>query len=160
MADTREADRPGVTAAEAARELFARLPVPGKDIVWLADELIGIVQHFGSVALFRLPDADAHTLVCRAGSEQPFSPGRGALRLFRPLLARIAVVASDETGTEFRPYGGRYTLTRSSRTGPVRLEIEFTNTPAIQQLTITRVPASVAPRTATADAGVLPLPTA
>jgi hypothetical protein len=62
------------------------------------------------------------------------------------LLARLAQVGSDETGTECNPYGDRFALTRSSRSGPVRLEVEFTNTPASQELVITRTPVTAAPR--------------
>ena len=141
MANSYETNRQAVTAAEAVQELFARLPQSDKDIVWLADELIGIVQHIGAVSLEVERDGNGIAwLVCRS---QPTDPdlkidGRGPLRLFRPLLARLAVLCSEESGTEFQPYGGRYGLTRSSRTGPVRLDVEFTNTPATQRLTISR----------------------
>ena len=119
MADTRETNCPAVTAAEAVQELFARLPLPGKDLVWLADELLGIVQHVGSASLEVVrDDADHRSLVCRSECGDPVElPGRGPLSLFRPLLARIAKVGSDETGTECNPYGDRFTLTRSSRSG-------------------------------------------
>jgi hypothetical protein len=165
MADTHETDRAGVSAADAVRALFAQLPAPGKDLIWLADELIGIAQHAGSVMLARVADSDAHALVCRTDADPPFSPGRDAVRLFRPLLARLAVLGADETGTEPQLYGGRYALTRSSRGGPVRLEIEFTNTPGLQQLTITRVPVSAprlssAPEVAEGADGAAPQPLA
>ncbi len=138
-----------MTAAEAVRDLFAHLPAHGKDLVWLADELIGIVQHVGPVFLEVVrDDADNHSLVCRSGSTTPALTlaGRGPLYLFRPLLARLAKLGSDETGTECSPYGDRYALTRSSRSGPVRLGIEFTNTPASQRLAITRTPVTAALR--------------
>jgi hypothetical protein len=150
MADTHEADRSGLTADGAVRELFARLPVPGRDVVWLVDQVISITQHVGSVALERVQDADGPVLACRTNSAQLVVVGRDALRLFRPLLARFAVLGADETGGEPQLYGGRYALVRSSRTGPVRLEVAFTNTPSSQQVTITRVPAAVAPRTGSA----------
>jgi hypothetical protein len=147
MADTHEANRPGLSADGAVRELFAQLPVAGKDVVWLADQVISIAQHLGSVALARVQDADGPALVCRTDSAQRVVAGRDPLRLFRPLLARFAVLGADETGGDPQLYGGRYALVRSSRTGPVRLEVAFTNTPGDQQVTITRVPAGVAPRT-------------
>jgi hypothetical protein len=142
MAEPREADRPLVTPADAVGELFGRLPVPGKDVVWLADELVAIVQHVGSVSLqVEQDEGGSWSLVCRS-TPPPAHPirfsGRGPLYMFRPLLARLAKMASEETATEFQPYGGRYTLTRSSRIGPVRLDVEFTNTPASQRLCITR----------------------
>jgi hypothetical protein len=138
-----------MTAVEAVRELFARLPVPGKDLVWFVDEFIAVVQHIGSVSLEVARDSSgSSSLLCRSDSTTLSIPGRGSTSLFRPMLARLAVVGSDETGTEFQPYGGRYTLTRSSRSGPVRLEIDFTNTPATQRLTIARILVTATPRPA------------
>jgi hypothetical protein len=151
MADTHEADHPSLSAG-AVRDLFAQLPVPGKDVVWLADQVLAIAQHLGSLTFEHLFDNGVHSLVCRAGSEPPFSPGRHALRLFRPLLARFAVLGADETGGEPQLYGGRYSLVRSSRIGPVQLDIEFTNTPGSQRLAITRVPIPQAQRTGSAPA--------
>jgi len=52
------------------------------------------------------------------------------------------VIAAEETGTEFQPYGGRYYLFRTGPNGPVRLDVDFSNTPASQRLTITRTPAA------------------
>jgi len=150
MADTHEAARPGLTADGAVRDLFAQLPVPDRDIVWLADQVVAVAQHLGSVALERVSDADGPALICRTHATQHVIAGRDPLRLFRPLLARIAVLGADETGTEPQLYGGRYSLTRSSRIGPVRLEIEFTNTPSNQRISITRVPVGLAPRTSSA----------
>lgn len=156
MADTHEADRPGLSADGAVRELFAQLPVPGKDVVWLADQLIAIAQHLGSVALERAAEADGPALVCRTDSARRVLPGSAPLRLFRPLLARFAVLGADETRGEPQLYGGHYALVRSSRTGPVRLEIAFTNAPDTQQITLTRVPAGVTPRTGSApEAGAV-----
>jgi hypothetical protein len=141
MADTRETNRSVVTPSEAVGELFGRLPQTGKDIVWLADELISVVQHIGSISLEIVRDGtDSSSLVCSSDSTE--SPvivgGRGPPYLFRPLLARLAVLGSEETGTEFQTYGGRYSLTRSSRSVPVRLDIEYTNTTTTQRLTISR----------------------
>jgi hypothetical protein len=147
MANAHEADRPGLNADEAVRELFAQLPVPGKDVVWLADQVVAIAQHIGSVELERVRNGEEHTLICRTNTAQQAIAGSGPLRLFRPLLARFAVLGADETGSEPQLYGGRYTIVRSSRIGPVRLEIAFTNTPGSQRISITRVPASVSPRT-------------
>jgi hypothetical protein len=147
MADTHEADRPNLTVGDAVRELFAQLPAPGKDIVWLADQVISIVQHLGSIELERMPEGESHALVCRTDTAQLVIVGSTPLRLFRPLLARLAVLGGDETGGDPQLYGGRYALVRSSRTGPVRLEVTFTNTASSQRVTITRVPTGIAPRT-------------
>ncbi len=135
-----------MTPAEAVSELFARLPASGKDVIWLADELIGIAQHVGSVSLEVVRDeSDNRTLVCRSNSSSPplTLTGREPLYLFRPLLARLAVVGAEESGTALNPYGGRSVLSRSSRSGPVRLEIEFANTPESQKLSITRTLVSI-----------------
>jgi hypothetical protein len=141
MADLHETGHPPVTAAVG--ELFARLSVSGQDVVWLGDELIAITQHVGSVAREMVRDATGvRSLVCRSdpptGEPIRFSD-RGPLYVFRPLLARLAVMCSDETGQAFLPYGGRYSLTRSSRDGPVRLDLDFANTPSEQRVHITRV---------------------
>jgi hypothetical protein len=158
MVDTHEADRPGLTADAAVRELFAQLPLPGKDVVWLADQVIAIAQHLGSVGLECVRDGDAHALVCRTDSAQLIIAGRDPLRLFRPLLARLAVLGADEAGGEPQLYGGRYALVRSSRTGPVRLEVTFANTPANQHVTITRIPVTTRRSDPSSDAGVANAP--
>jgi hypothetical protein len=122
-------------------ELFSSLPSPDKDIVWLADELIRIAQHTGSLSLESSNSIEASGLQCKSltlGQPELVISGAGPRRVFRPLLARLAVVGSEETGTEFAPNGGCYSLIRSSRSGPVRLDIEFKNSPAEQRLTILR----------------------
>ncbi|MDB5309822.1 MAG: hypothetical protein JWO38_4024 [Gemmataceae bacterium] len=126
-----------MTPAESIRELFARLPAPGRDVVWLADEVISVAQHSGSITL---PDP-----IIGTGPEGTPDLTSPFWRLFRPLLARIARLSADETGTEFDPYHGRYVLTRSGREGPVHLEILLTNTAAGSSLRITRVPAPTHP---------------
>lgn len=159
MADTYEADHSGLNAGDVMREIFAQLPVPGKDVVWLADQVISIAQHLGSVELENMQSTEGPTLVCHTDSAQQLILGSDPLRLFRPLLARLAVLGADETGNEPQLYGGRYAIVRSSRTGPVRLEVAFTNTPSRQQVIITRVPLAVAPRTRSAtEADVADLP--
>jgi hypothetical protein len=113
---------------QAVLDLFAQLPDSEKDVVWLADQVLSVAQHAGPVELS----------AASFGGRQP-TPLR---RLFRPLLARLAKAAADETGTQFDPYHGRYTLTRAARDGTVRLEIAITNTPGEQCLCIQRVPVS------------------
>lgn len=160
MADTHEADRPGLTA-DAVRDLFASLPVPGRDVVWLADQILAVAQHVGSFALeWETPDRRA--VVCRAGSTESVLSGTAPARLLRPLLARFAVLGADEVGGEPQFAGGRYSLTRSSRTGPVRLEIAFANTPDRQHIRLTRVPITARPRAdaPTDDAGTPHQPSA
>jgi hypothetical protein len=116
-------------------------PHPGRDLVWLADQLIALVQYSGSLTLeVRHTEGGARELVCRPAGEprETVLPGRGPLYVFRPLLARIAMVGADETATEFQPYGGAFTLYRSGRSGRVRLDVAYSNTPAKQSLDIRR----------------------
>ena len=58
----------------------------------------------------------------------------------RPLLARIAKVAADESGVDFNPYDGRYRLRRAGESGPVYLDIELLNSPGEQRISIERKP--------------------
>lgn len=132
-----------MTVVDGLRDLFSGYPFPGRDLVWLADEIVRVVQHSGSVVLeFHRDDAGLpRELVCRSLTAPhgecllPIS----RVGVFRSLLARVGVMCSQETGTVFDPYRGRYTLTRSSRDGPIRLDIGIENTPALQQLTMDRV---------------------
>jgi hypothetical protein len=143
VADTRETDRPVVTAIDGLRDFFTQYPFPGKDIVWLADELLRIAQHFGSIHIESCPDESGLHGVSYSSPEAPdllVPHPRFRIGMLRSILARLAVLCSQETGSDFQPYGGRYTLRRSSRVGPVLLEIAFQNNPGCQQLQITRVP--------------------
>lgn len=121
-------------------QLFSSESLVGKDIVWLADQVIAYVQHHNTVSLELEHGETGRVLVCRENDETGMIAERECLRVFRPLMARIAVVACDETGSQFQPYGGTYIIHRSARTGPIQLVIEFCNTLAVQKLTITRVP--------------------
>lgn len=130
--------------------MFAQIPQLGKDLVWIVDELLRIVQHSGSLSLTcRAVAGTDNCQILAVDSTHPHAgldlTSRASLYLFRPMLARIAKLSADETGTPFEPYGGRYTLIRSSHAGPVRLDIDFTNTPASQRLEITRTPIAVTP---------------
>jgi hypothetical protein len=139
MADTQQADRSGVTAAEAVGALFAR---PPHDVVRLADELISIAQHLGSLELEAVVTGASRAVVVR-GEPSVALPGGGPARLFRPILARLAVLGADETGTACDPYRAAFALVRSARGGPVRLAVELTNTPAVQRVAITRTELAV-----------------
>jgi hypothetical protein len=165
MADTRQTNHSALTVLEGLRALFAGYPFPGHDLVWLVDELVHLIQHGESITLTMVGEGEARCLVATA----PAAPGQ-ELRLaqvrpsvFRSMLARVAVMASDETGTEVHPYGGHYVLTRSSRSGPIRLEIDFTNTPSSQRLSILRAAVTATPSPPNAAApvptGPQPLPT-
>ena len=146
MAEPYEAGHSTVNVLNGVYELFSTYPFPGKDLVWLVDEIVQLVQHTGSVHFEFIRDEAGQPcgLVCRS-PESPAAECRlpvSRLGVFRSMLARLAVMCSDETGAEFQPYGGRYSLARSSRDGPIRLDIEFINTTASQTLTITRSPVS------------------
>jgi hypothetical protein len=127
--------------------LFTTPPPPGSNLDWFVNGLLSIAAEVPSVVLELVPLADPGPISWQFRVEvsgRVLSPeGTLAARVFRPLLARLAVVASEETGTEFQPYGGRYSLTRTGADGPHRLDLEFTNTPASQRLTISRNPVVV-----------------
>ena len=106
------------------------LKSPG-GVVWLADQLLVLAQHAESISL---EETDTE-LVCHCGDRSVVLP-ESYKRLFRPLLARLAKVAADESGTPFQPYGGRYSIRRAGDSGPVRLEIEIENTPKHQSLRV------------------------
>jgi len=133
-----------VTATDSLLDLFSPTPRAGKDLVWFGDELINIAQHTDYVRLEN-----------RRGEDDPFKreliyqvdsptaevlplPQQQYQRLFRPLLARLATLGADETGTPWDPYSGCFTLVRSSRGGRVLLRVEYQNTTAEQWVRFTR----------------------
>lgn len=126
-----------MTTTDAIRDLVAQIRSQGKDIVWLADQVLLVAQHGGRIAL-------SDTTLGEDNSD--------FRRLFRPLLARMAKVAADESGAAFDPYSGHYTLTRSGRGGPVRVEIEIQNTTAVRRLQIDVTPISTPDRSSPSDA--------
>lgn len=137
-----------MTATDTLHEVLAGFPTPGKDFVWFVDELLRSVQHGNSVEIAPQPDESglfglSYRYLDPPGTETHLP--RFRLGIFRAMLARIAKLCSDETGEEFEPYGGRYTLHRSSYPGPVRLDIEFGNSQATGLfLRIVRTPVPVA----------------
>jgi hypothetical protein len=113
-----------MTALREITELLSGLPGSGKNLSQVADELLTLAARGGGVALSRSGGPDG-----LAG----LNP-----RLFRPLLAVLAKAAANESGEEFDPYHGRYTLTRSGEQGgQVRLDIAIENTSAVQSLRVT-----------------------
>lgn len=135
MADVDQTDHPGLTTGDQLRELFRGPPAGGRGIVWLADRVLEIAQYTGSLSLPVGP----------AGLDPGAHPDLAGLppRVFRTLLARFAKLAADESGREFDPYHGQYSLVRSGRGGPVRLDIRIANTTAEQRLQIDQVPVAV-----------------
>ena len=132
-----------MTALDEIYRLMAGVPHPAMDVVRLVDELIGAAQHSGMAVIEYVQDKG---LCCREmeGGKERWLPHfhKG---LFRTILARIAVLCSDESGVEFDPYHGRYALRRSGRIGAVRLDVAIENTPAMQRVEITPVPISATP---------------
>lgn len=125
-----------MTASRAVRDLFAAPRVPGQGLRPLAEGLVGIAVATGSVEL-PLPAGRLRRLwsrFTRPGADL----GGLSPRLFRPLLATVSNLAAHDSGAEFDPYHGRYTLERPGPDGPVRLEIAITNTMAEQRLRIVR----------------------
>jgi hypothetical protein len=136
-----------MSPGERIVQLFTVQPPPGSNLDWLADGLLSIATDTPFVSLEMVVVPDAQTPTRQFQIEEPdrvWRPeGTFAGRVFRLLLARLAVIASEETRTEFQPYGGRYYLTRTGTDGPRRLDFEFTNTPGSQRLTITRAPVHI-----------------
>lgn len=149
-----------MSPGEQIIQLFLTVPPPGSNLDWFADRLLAIAAGTSAVTIRLLPDLDDPAFGRRMQIEEPgrvLSGGRPSrLRVFRPLLARLAVMAAQETGTEFQPYGGRYSLTRPGPDGPVRLDVEFSNTPGSQHLSFTRAPVGAAPAPASANGAAPP----
>lgn len=123
--------------------LFTDLRGPDRGIVWLADELTQLAQHAERFLLelrWINPPAGTWAFACELSGHPSVELDRKWLRLFRPLLARMARMAADESGTEFDPYHGSYTLRRASTVGPVALHIAITNTPGRNRLEFVRQP--------------------
>jgi hypothetical protein len=150
-----------MTPGERIIELFTAAPPPGSNIDWFAEGLLTIAADAPGVALRMVPVPELEPPARRFQVEESgrllTATGPTFSRVFRPLLARLAVIAAEETGTEFQPYGGRYTLTRTGPDGPARLDVEFSNTPADQHWSAIRTllsPANGTPtRPATTPAG-------
>jgi hypothetical protein len=136
-----------MTPCERIVQLFTIPPPSGSNLDWFANGLLSIAVDTPFIALEMVPvpgyEPPIRQLQVEESGRVLTPDGTFAARVFRPLLARLAVMASHETRTEFQPYGGRYSLNRSGTDGPQQLDLEFTNTPAVQRLTITRVPASI-----------------
>lgn len=141
-----ESDR-DMTPGEQLIELFGTVPPPGGNLDWYADRLLNLATATSALVIELVPDLlspDYNRSLRVEDDGRVLDGGRPrALRAFRPLLARLAVIGAQESRTEFQPYGGRYSLVRPGPTGPVRLDIDFSNTTVSQRLSITRV--SIAP---------------
>lgn len=138
-----------MTASERIVQLFTTPPPPGSNLDWFAGGLLAIAADTPAVTIRSVPDPEDPPFGRRLQIEEPGrmldGVRRPAARVFRPLLARLAVIAAEETGIEFQPYGGRYSLVRPGAGGPVRLDVEFSNTTGSQQLSITRAPVTAHP---------------
>lgn len=108
------------------------LTTPG-GVIWLADQLLVLAQHAES---FSLEETDTE-LFCNCGESSVVLPD-SYKRLFRPLLARLAKVAADESGTPFQPYGGNYELRRAGDLGPVLLDLNIANTTGERSIRVNR----------------------
>lgn len=122
-----------MTTTDLERLFAQSLTVPA-GLVWLADQLLLAAQHTDVLAV-ELSPAGALTV---SGGQTDAALEKRYHRLVRPLLARIAKVAADESGGEFKPYDGRYTLRRDGDAGPVQLTVHVRNTPDQQRLTVER----------------------
>jgi hypothetical protein len=152
MAEPDQAGNPDMTPGEQIIQLFLTVSPPGSNLDWLVGGLLAVAADTPSVTIRVIPDSDIPATKWHLQVEQQGrvsrAEGPGSYRLFRPLLARLAVIAAEETGIEFQPYGGRYSLVRPGTDGPIRLDVEFSNTTVSQHLSITRaaVPTAAPPR--------------
>ena len=125
-----------MTELEHILGLFAR-PTPGEaKLVALADGVVAAAASARSSHLWlefvRRDDSAAVFTQIEIGndSDRMRTADPAVVRLFRQLLARLAMMGHEESGVEFRPYGGRLTFVRHPVAGPVRLDIEFGNSQA------------------------------
>ena len=119
-----------MTAVQIPIVFEQSLTTPG-GVVWLADQLLVLAQHSESMSV-----EETETEFVGHCGESSVVLASSYKRLFRPLLARLAKVAADESGTSFQPYRGSYSIRRAGDSGPVRLEIEIENTPKHQSLRV------------------------
>jgi hypothetical protein len=110
----------------------------------VAEQLLDWAAECGAVRVEKvLPSADHPD----APATFELADGSGALRtteltvarLFRPLLARLAVIGATEMGGEPPLYGGRVVITRATAAGPARLDVDLSNVLGCQRLRITRL---------------------
>lgn len=141
--------------ADQIPKLFEQsLTSPG-GVVWLADQLLVLAQHSDSLLL-----AEADTELVSKCGDCSVVLAASYRRLFRPLLARLAKVAADESGTPFQPYGGNYQLRRAGDLGPVLLDLTIANTTGERSILLKRQFPTVRPLpTTTNRIGSLPMET-
>jgi hypothetical protein len=130
-----------MTATDSVAGLFGQLRLPDHGLQWLADELIAAATE-RSVLVFEAVPGDDFSRVLHYLGNPPVRLEHFRVSLFRTLLALFAGIGRRETGQDVNPYGDRFALTRESTTGPVRLHVEFANTPAMQRLQLVREPLS------------------
>jgi hypothetical protein len=128
-----------MNATESVADLFGQLSLPDRGLRWLADELISTATERSVIVFEAVLDDDFNRVLYYLGNP-PVRLEYVRVSMFRTLLALFAGIGRKETGADVNPYGDRYSLARESTTGPVRLHIDFTNTPAMQRLQLAREP--------------------
>ena len=136
-----------MTPAERALALFQRPLPPVERLNWLANGLLAIAAEAGPLSLRIIPsDGGLHpAFECSDSVHVITTEDRGPVRVFRTLLARFAKMADEESGAEFTPYGGQLHFDRPGPSGPVRVDVEFTNTTVAASATLTKAPPPWAP---------------
>lgn len=135
-----EASHRPVTIRESVVKLLTTAPEKGWTVDDWTEGLLRLAAEGKGLTLRVARGEDAtlprHLQIVEAG-EITQTEDSAAIRVIRPLLARLAVKAQEELGIAFDPYGGRFAFTREAVRGVVRIEIEFTNTSRDQSLVLT-----------------------
>jgi hypothetical protein len=124
-----------MTTAEHVARFLSTPPAPGQTLDWHAQGILSYAA-WGGVAVEAVADGAGRRLRVTASRETAETTDANALRLFRPLLARLAKLATEESGTAFDPYSGRLHFFRPGWVLAPRVDVEFDNTPAAQRLAI------------------------
>jgi hypothetical protein len=138
MAHDPETSASIVNGPERVLKLITDFPGTGRDVAWLADRFVELASEYPSLRIEELPPDERGA---SSGPETEIADSTSTVRttdvavrrLLRPLLARLAVMAHEEAGAAFTPYGGQAVLTRE----PFHLLIEFSNT-TTRRLQVTR----------------------
>jgi hypothetical protein len=128
-----------MTTGEQILQLLSSPPATAADLGACADRFLALMAQAAvpTVAVEVVAGEPARlTVVTTDGTVETADPG--AVRGFRPFLARLARKTEEEIGVPADPHGGRLTFDRPTDAGCSRVELEFENTPAAQRLLATR----------------------
>ncbi|MFO0852113.1 MAG: hypothetical protein U0871_26645 [Gemmataceae bacterium] len=139
-----------MNGAERLLQVFLDMGPPDRALVWAADRLLDLAVELPAVHIRKVapspdrPDEPA-TFELSDGVSTLETTAERVTRIFRPLMPRFAVLGAQEMGIESPLYGGRVFISRVADGHPIRLDVDFSNTPGAQWLDIIRVPAGPTP---------------